>query len=131
MQIFLKWSLVAATTFAIDFVSFYVLVDTSNQIVFSNISAYLISTIANYLLHKYWTFDNETSHSKNLVRYSIYLSINLALSSFTLTLFCVFTESYAQGKLTNSVVWFPINFFVMKLYAFNSKKPIRRTNFRF
>jgi putative flippase GtrA len=129
MIIFLKWSLVAATTFAIDFVSFYVLVNITNQIVISNISAFLISTITNYLLHKYWTFDNETSRANNLVRYSIYLSINLTLSSFTLTLFCVFTESYAQGKLTNSVVWLPINFFVMKMYAFNSKKPIRSTSF--
>jgi putative flippase GtrA len=129
MRTFLKWSLVAGTTFAVDFFTFYVLVNASNQIVLSNISAFLFSTTVNYLLHKYWTFGNQTTHPNNLVRYSIYLSINLILSSFTLTLFCIFTESEAQGKFINSVVWLPINFFVMKMYAFNSKNPNKSKNF--
>ncbi len=129
MRTFLKWSFVAGTTFAIDFLIFYVLVNASNQIVFSNICAFLISTMANYLLHTYWTFENQTIRPNNLVRYSIYLSINLALSSFTLTLFCIFAESQSQGKFLNSFVWLPINFVVMKLYTFKSKKSSKSENF--
>jgi putative flippase GtrA len=126
MVIFLKWCLVAGTTFTIDFVSFYVLAKTLNQIVFANIIAFIVSTVANYSLHKNWTFVNRPSPRNSLVRYSVYICLNLVLSSLTLTLFCDLTESLSQGKIYNSLLWLPINFLVMKVHAFDGKKPSKK-----
>ena len=125
MVVFLKWGLVAGTTFAIDFFIFYVIAKTFNQIVCANIIAFIISTVANYSLHKNWTFGNRPTRGNSIVRYSLYLCINLVLNSLTLTLFCDFTESLIQGKTFNSLLWLPINFLVIKIYTFKGKELLK------
>ena len=90
----LKWGFVGIVTVTLDFSLFLILYGLTSQIVFSNLIAGAFATSINFRLHRYWTFQSDSSTRILLIRYlclvmllfaigttSTYVLINVGISA--------------------------------------------------
>ena len=90
----LKWGFVGIVTVTLDFSLFLILYGLTSQIAFSNLIAGVFATSINFSLHRYWTFQSDSSTRILLIRYlclvmllfaigttSTYVLINVGISA--------------------------------------------------
>jgi putative flippase GtrA len=114
-----KWLLVAGITFTSDLIIFIILFAFTKLLLVSNVLSFILSTVVNFILHKYWTF-KKNHVRKNLVKKYIFaLFISISLNSlFLYTLSHYLDPLYS--KLLVSVILIPFNFLLMSKFTFKS-----------
>jgi len=116
---FLKWAVVAGTTFLLDLLIFFSMISAINSILINNTLSFILSSIYNFTLHRKWTFKNNSAIYKNLAAYSISVSASMIVN--TILLFLLSSIYVVQiSKISANFLMIPINYFLMKKLAFRS-----------
>lgn len=114
-----KWLLVAGITFTSDLIIFVIIFAVTKLLLVSNVLSFMLSTVLNYILHKYWTF-KENHARKNLAnKYIFALAISISLNSLFLYTLSHYLDPI-HSKLLVSVILIPANFLLMSRFTFKS-----------
>ena len=120
-QIF-KFSLSSIVCFALDYISFIILLALSKDINMSNIIARIISGTANYTINKRLVFNSDRKVTITLIQYVLLAAIILLLNTLTLNLFVVvFGWNEYIAKVITEVILFTFSWFMQNKVIFRIK----------
>lgn len=110
-------------SFIVDYISFIVIMLFTNQLIFSNVSARVISATVNYNLNRKYVF-NSTGHLiESLSKYALLCIFILIMNSIILDLLSInlhIPEFIA--KIMTEMILFFISLIVQKIYIFKDAK---------
>ena len=114
----LKFSLASILSFFLDFICYTVFIIISKNIVFSNITARIISATFNYIVNKKIVFKNTTNHRKSLPKYIILAVSILIINTVILKVLTLLGINALISKLIVELLLFIMSFIVQKKLIF-------------
>ena len=117
---FLRWSLVAASTFILDLVFFFILYLILTNIIIANILAFCLSSCFNFLLHKHFTFPSNNKSRLRALTYIVAITTSLFLNTILVYFLDVYMAEISAKTLSN-LFMIPFNFLLMSRVVFVSK----------
>ena len=115
---FLRWAIVAGTTFALDTFLFACMYLFFNHVFIANSVSFVISTLYNFLFHKHWTYkSSDSSHAPSL-RYSGLLVVSFFINSIFINIFLLFHHSSVASKVFASMITLVFNYLGLRYFVF-------------
>jgi putative flippase GtrA len=119
---FLRWAIVAGTTFVLDTFLFTCLYQFSNNVFLANSVSYAISTLYNFLFHKHWTYQNLDSFNSPSIRYIGLLVVSFIINSTLISGFLLFNNSSVASKVFASIITLTLNYVGLRKFVFTKSK---------
>jgi len=117
----LRWFLVGATTFAIDYFVFLMCFGPIKSVLYANFISGLCSTSFNYFAHHAWTFKTDMEHKSTSARYIINLAFFWVISTLILKGLISLDLSPRLAKLIPVLIITPFSYFVLNHLVFKRK----------
>ena len=92
-------------------------------IVIASATAYILSSVFNYLANYHFTFTSNLSHSKTLPKFIVAVSIGLLANTLIFALFFYTLKNYFIAQLLATGITVFLNFFSHKLWIYKDRKP--------
>jgi putative flippase GtrA len=115
---FLRWAIVAATTFVLDTFLFTCLYLFFNNVFTANSTSFVISTLYNFLFHKHWTYQNLDSSNSPSLRYIGLLVVSFFTNSILISGFLLFNNSPVASKVFASMITLVLNYVGLQKFVF-------------
>ena len=122
--VFFKYSIVGCLGTAVDLASLYVFVDLLHiYLLISTAMSFMLAVINNFILNKYWTFQNKSSNIRNqFIKFLIVSTIGLVLTEGFMAFFVYGLKIwYISSKLITSVLVLMWNFLANKYWTFKDR----------
>jgi putative flippase GtrA len=119
---FLRWAIVAATTFVLDTFLFACLYLFFNNVFIANSVSFLISTLYNFFFHKHWTYQNSDSFSSPSLRYFGLLIVSFVINSVLISIFLLFNDSSVAAKVFASMITLVLNYVGLRNFVFTKSQ---------
>lgn len=134
--VFFKYGVVGITGTIIDVGTLYVFVDFIHiPVLIATAMSFVLAVINNFVLNKYWTFQNKSSNiKKQFIKFFIVSIIGLFLTEICMALFVyVLAIWYLASKLLTSAIVMLWNFLGNKYWTFKDKfiKPLYLQNYSY
>jgi len=119
--VFIKYATVGITGTALDVGSLYVFVDLLHiPVLVAAAMSFVLAVINNFILNKYWTFQNSGRNvKKQFIKFLLVSVVGLALTEICMALFVYLLGIwYIASKLVTSVIVLTWNFLANKNWTF-------------
>jgi dolichyl-phosphate beta-glucosyltransferase len=131
---FFKYSVVGVSGTIVDLGTLYIFVDFLHiPVLLATAISFILAVINNFILNKYWTFQNKSSNvRKQFIKFLIVSVIGLLLTEMFMALFVyVLKIWYLISKLLTSAIILVWNFLGNKHWTFKDKhvKPVYLENY--
>ena len=113
----IKWGLVSGTTFTLETFLFLILFKFFKNLVIANLIAIGISTIYNFSMHNFWTFQDSDHKKFSLFRYLALLIISFILNTSLIHLFLYCKVPPLLSKIFSSLFTAPFNFIGLRKFV--------------
>ena len=123
--VFVKWLIVGISCFYIDYTIFLFLFTQTpfdKFVTLCNGLSMGSATIANYLLHKFWTFKSQKSRTSSLFPYLVNFFSVWIIGTLFLKLMLVAGVKPGLAKLSAAFITLPISYVALRFYVFSIKK---------
>ncbi len=131
INVFLKYSLVGIIGTAIDVCTLYLFVEYFKiHVLVATAMSFIIAVVNNFVLNKYWTFQNRDSNiRKQFIKFMIVSIVGISLTELFMVFFVYIAGLwYIISKLFTSLLVLCWNFLANKLWTFKDKiHPIATT----
>lgn len=122
----LRWAIVGATTFIIDYSLFILLYDQIGSVFIANFFAGVVATSFNYLMHHRWTFKSEEDHSRSTLKYLLTLIFWWFVGTSILKGLIVSGLDPRLAKFIPVIIVTPFNYFVLNYLVFKRSSTRRQ-----
>ena len=114
-----RFGVVGVGSVGVYFAALYLLRPTIEDTIFLTATAYLISTVFNFLLQNFFTFRSQTVHARKLLKYGLMHALCLSLNSTTMFLLVDLAGQnlYLAQLLTTGLVTV-VSFFLSSRYVY-------------
>jgi len=119
---FLRWAIIAATTFVLDTFLFTCLYLFFNQVFIANSVSFVISTLYNFFFHKHWTYQSSDSSNSPSLRYISLLVVSFFINSIFISIFLLFNHSSLASKVFASMITLVFNYVGLRNFVFTKSK---------
>jgi len=118
---FIKWLTVGFSSLIIDVSLFILIFNESESIFLANFLSALCSTIFNYLMHFFWTFNARSKHGDSLVRYILNIVLLWLFGTGIIKVFVLMSFNPFIAKLLSMAIVLPLNFFTLRSFVYKEK----------
>lgn len=122
--VFVKYAVVGSIGTAVDVGSLYIFVDFMHiHVLVATAMSFILAVINNFILNKYWTFENRSSNiRKQFIKFLIVSTAGLVLTELCMTLFIYALKIwYIISKLLTSGIVLAWNFLANKYWTFRER----------
>ena len=112
-----KFSGASFISFLIDYILYSLLLIISNNLIFSNIGARIISASCNYTMNRKLVFNSKKSLSKTLFKYILLALVIILLNTIILFLLSQYINPFIS-KIITEIILFILSFIIQKKYIF-------------